>query len=991
MAKIASSMSRAAQTAWTQRDSGLISRLAVAALLLTASAGPWLIAAVQPPTQAIVIAGISLTAALWLFALAIGAQARATIRIPAIAVVIACGAILGGLQLLPFSVESLREWAPISAETSVWRRLDAPAPAIPGVLNGGVVAGRIDAVHNMVPGAGSDGKNSGANAEAVEAKVDTLTGEQSTVSLVPSATARLSLELASYAAVVVLAASLLGSGPGVSRFLWIVSINGTALALFGIVQLLTWNGKLFWTIPLTQGGQPFASFVNRNAAGGFLVSVAAIAAGLVSHRVQRSWSQQSQLIYAVGPLSLSLRIRALIGLLDIPTILAISMCGLVSLGAMATMSRSAVISLLAAFTGIGIAASCVTRRILPGLSVGLLSSAGVFGLMFIGKTDVLAGRFQRLFNNPDDNARWGLWSDTLRLIEHCWMTGTGLGTFGMAVSPYMQSSNGDITYTHAENVFLQSVSDGGCLGGGLLLIAVLLQMRAAWQLLGAPAESTTGRPMGLALTGVIAGEIAHSMFDFGLYLPAYALHMSLVTGVAMGAAARFRRVPSVPAKPLIAKVGSVSDSGKQAAISANNGVPGAWHPVPAIVLGLVVIAMAIAPAGIIVSEIPLHFAERNVRIHPQFSQVSGSSQSGPSTETVGDLLGILRQCNAVYAANENSFWLRHNAQQLRKAAQLKMLEYRLALWQELRRNPAFLHDDQQIWALTDPYNLHRAAEMYLELGQSANLRALRESPLVRDDLAAFRRLLLRTIEENPWSGDDWLFVAATDWLDDPPFSRHQMAIDRAVKLAPRSSEVQFWAGVLLWQSGEKDPAIDQFRRSLSITGVYLKEVARVCLTSLSPDEFGRRVLTMSPELSVQLADSYRESPHERDMLLKSALRSLEAEAVANPAGGATMPLEARAYWHGKAMLLLGKRGPAIDELRRAVELRPKELYWRYDLALALFEDGQVPAAAIELQQCLKRQPRNATFQWLQRRIDNHRTIYDGEVPDKITDKVPTKK
>jgi hypothetical protein len=60
----------------------------------------------------------------------------------------------------------------------------------------------------------------------------------------------------------------------------VVALNGAALAFFGLVQQLTWNGQLFWSIPLTRGGAPFASYVNRNNAAGFLNMCLACAVGL---------------------------------------------------------------------------------------------------------------------------------------------------------------------------------------------------------------------------------------------------------------------------------------------------------------------------------------------------------------------------------------------------------------------------------------------------------------------------------------------------------------------------------------------------------------------------------------------------------------------------------------------------------------------------------------------------------------------------------------
>ena len=54
-------------------------------------------------------------------------------------------------------------------------------------------------------------------------------------------------------------------------WLWrVLAVNGSVLGFFGIVQKVTWNGMLFWSVPLRLGETPFASFVNRNNAAGYL-------------------------------------------------------------------------------------------------------------------------------------------------------------------------------------------------------------------------------------------------------------------------------------------------------------------------------------------------------------------------------------------------------------------------------------------------------------------------------------------------------------------------------------------------------------------------------------------------------------------------------------------------------------------------------------------------------------------------------------------------
>ncbi len=65
-------------------------------------------------------------------------------------------------------------------------------------------------------------------------------------------------------------------------FFGAVTVCGAALAFFGLVQRLSWNGKFYWVFaPLEGGVQSFGPFVNRNNAGGFLNLCLAAGLGLL--------------------------------------------------------------------------------------------------------------------------------------------------------------------------------------------------------------------------------------------------------------------------------------------------------------------------------------------------------------------------------------------------------------------------------------------------------------------------------------------------------------------------------------------------------------------------------------------------------------------------------------------------------------------------------------------------------------------------------------
>ena len=86
--------------------------------------------------------------------------------------------------------------------------------------------------------------------------------------------------------IIALTAMLLGSRyfrtkRDITILLTTMMANGVAISAFGIVHSLTTNGKMFWFVQSTMGGQPFGPFVNRNNACCYLLVCLSAAIGLL--------------------------------------------------------------------------------------------------------------------------------------------------------------------------------------------------------------------------------------------------------------------------------------------------------------------------------------------------------------------------------------------------------------------------------------------------------------------------------------------------------------------------------------------------------------------------------------------------------------------------------------------------------------------------------------------------------------------------------------
>ena len=163
-----------------------------------------------------------------------------------------------------------------------------------------------------------------------------------------------------------------------------VAINGVALSLFGIFQKSTWNGKLFWTISLPGGGVPFASFINRNNASGFLNLTLACAAGLAVFEA-RSW-QARKTPGAKWPDPGAVP--------QVPQI-SLGMGAVIMIAVVVALSRGGLISLVAGITLCVLAAS---RSLKASGITGILVMvvAVLLGVGWLGFHRALEGRLESL-------------------------------------------------------------------------------------------------------------------------------------------------------------------------------------------------------------------------------------------------------------------------------------------------------------------------------------------------------------------------------------------------------------------------------------------------------------------------------------------------------------------------------------------------------------------------------------------------------------------
>ena len=285
-------------------------------------------------------------------------------------------------------------------------------------------------------------------------------------------------------------------------FVWFVMSFGFLVAIFGILQHLTFNGKLYWFREMHFGGIPFGPYVNRNHFAGFMELVIPISlAPLVLGKVRRQrWFLVS--LFAVVP----------IGAL----FLSASRGGIISF---AVQVGFLVLWLIVRRTA--------GRNLVSGGAILLLAFLMVSWL----GVQQLVERFSSLQSlEVTSGKRASMRADTWRIfLDHPW-TGTGLGTLQIVFPAYETLYDGKVV-NHTHNDYLEGLAEMGIAGGlcCLWFLGVLFfdSLRRLSQPNGAFAST-------LQLSAFVAclGFLTHGLADFNLHIPANALVFFLLANLA---------------------------------------------------------------------------------------------------------------------------------------------------------------------------------------------------------------------------------------------------------------------------------------------------------------------------------------------------------------------------------------------------------------------------------------------------------------------------
>jgi O-antigen ligase len=305
----------------------------------------------------------------------------------------------------------------------------------------------------------------------------------------------------------------------VSLLVNVLVVYGMALAVFALIQSFTFEGKIYWVRPTPF--QAFGPFPNRNHYAGYMEMLAPLPFALIAARAVR---RQSWLFYGFAGVVMATSVFV-------------------------SLSRGGMMSVVAGIAFVAMLSSRVKPRRAPRQvrdavlvpkpserafaivkrvgGAAMIAAAIVVGVFWIGAEGLINRAADSIDSiKVEDNtpgalfSRQEIWKDTWKMVRAHPITGSGLGAYN-SVFPNYARHDGMYKVDYAHNDYLQMLSDGGIVGGLLVLVFIALLGSSVWRATRADDPLEAGLALGSG-AGLFA-LLVHSAFDFNLQIPSNAL------------------------------------------------------------------------------------------------------------------------------------------------------------------------------------------------------------------------------------------------------------------------------------------------------------------------------------------------------------------------------------------------------------------------------------------------------------------------------------
>ncbi len=293
------------------------------------------------------------------------------------------------------------------------------------------------------------------------------------------------------------------------HFILIIMFVGIAESLYGMLEFF--SGHRYILNLDVRTSSVSGTFINRNYFAGYLLMVVPLSVG---YFFSREAFQRSRF----------LGWRHSLSSLDGKTVIVAFGIIVMIVGLLFSASRMGIMSLLLSFSLLSFLFGKSQKGQRFSRAVVLIFGLGLLWAAWIG-LDAVISRFFSASGSFEE--RWKIWVNTFQIFKDFPLFGTGLGTF-IHIFPRYRSFHVRGLFTHAENDFLQLLSETGLAGVGLLLLVFGFLFYRAVVAIRSLDPRDTKKYIGIGgLVGILA-LMFHSLVERNIQVPANAFLYTLI-------------------------------------------------------------------------------------------------------------------------------------------------------------------------------------------------------------------------------------------------------------------------------------------------------------------------------------------------------------------------------------------------------------------------------------------------------------------------------
>jgi tetratricopeptide (TPR) repeat protein len=344
-----------------------------------------------------------------------------------------------------------------------------------------------------------------------------------TLSLYPHATLLEAVRIIAYVFAYFVVLQVLRDGESVLRMATAILGAGVLVALTGILQVVSWNGKLLWFRPFVTGAA-FGPYVNRNHFAGLMEMVIPLSVGLGIYLLP-SARRGGGFKAAASDLLTHMHANRLI--------LTITGVTMMITALFLSLSRGGIVGLTVSmvFFGTMLSLRGSTRR--KGWTIASIFLLVLFSVGWFGWKPVVERFESTPIKEVSADFRVMNWKDSLEIAQKYPLFGTGLGTYEY-VYPRYKTILSTERWEHAHNDYIEEAVELGLPGfAAAIYIVVSFYLLIIKSL--RKRRSLGPRLLGIGGMAGITGILIHSFTDFNLHVGANGLFFAVLFGFSIAA------------------------------------------------------------------------------------------------------------------------------------------------------------------------------------------------------------------------------------------------------------------------------------------------------------------------------------------------------------------------------------------------------------------------------------------------------------------------